>query len=188
MVHTTTNAKRIATELHGAEEGDELSLAIDGKHVRGTVRESRDDIEGHDLELALDADESAYTVYVDYNGPQEHGHFDSKSRNYDIFALRQLDVHDDTLDVTALVNWEDDYEVPDKNLDALAEEDADAAEEMEAELTDAISSLNTCITEIQEIREAYRDILDGDATLADFEEQLVEMEMRNGGELALDEW
>jgi hypothetical protein len=179
MVRVQTNEKHITYALNGVENGDELSAVIGGNHVRGNVLESRENVEGHDIEVVLD---NGYTLYSDYTG-EDKGSASTSRRDYHVFATTEDT--DCGTNIEAVADWSEGMDAPDKGLDALNDEHR---EEMVEEMEDALDSISRALTELQAVRNGYRSILNGEMTIAEFEEELTVLELESGGTLALDDW
>lgn len=176
----TKDDKRAAEELTAIEEGDEISVVIDGDYNRGVVDEVDNETE-FTAEIVFDTfDSKRWAVFAEYNGDPDAGHFETDAEDFEVFACTCNDPERRSVD--SVVNWDNGLEAPSKTIEEVEGEKAD---EMRDELESSVESARRATEEIQAIHRIMTKALYGDITFAAMEEAMVELEAESGGELEL---
>jgi hypothetical protein len=177
-----TDEKYIASAMNRADEGDEISAVVDGLHYRGEALHA-DNTDGS-TEITLE-EEAGSTVEL-YTNVEETSD-PMGSTTYETFALAPKGGSLTEMPIEAFFSWEQGSELADKTLGELAEEGEDA-EELRENLVEGVAEVERAQDELQQLESFYKEILDGELALAEFEKKMVGVTLDSGGKLQVSEF
>lgn len=175
-----SESKYMVRELGSAADTDnKLTALVDNVWLRSTVECEED---GDAMVYTVGDDRMRAVIEVTHDG---EGDWVSNPEGLTIETTLEHSDMKVEHNLKAVHMWDSD--VPDMTLSEMCDEDGTREyDEVREEYEEDLEEMSTALKELEVVYDVHQSVLDDEITLREMEEQLTELALENGGNMALD--